>query len=63
MDMHSIVLTEKLAKKIFGNEDPMGKIIKLDNKDNFTVTGIAKDLPNNTRFNFEYLMPWSLFTV
>lgn len=59
MDMHSIVLTEKLAKKLFGDEDAMGKIIKLDNKDNFTVTGIAKDLPNNTRFNFEYLLPWS----
>src|SRR3954464_6520221 len=59
MDMHSIVLTEKLAKKLFGNEDAMGKIIRLDNADNFTVTGIAKDLPNNTRFDFEYLLPWS----
>jgi ABC-type antimicrobial peptide transport system permease subunit len=59
MDMHNIVLTEKLAKKIFANEDPMGKVIKIDNKDNFTVTGIVKDLPNNTRFNFEYLLPWS----
>lgn len=58
-DMHSIVLTEKLAEKIYGDEDPMGKVIKLDNKDNFTVTGILKDLPNNTRFNFEYLLPWS----
>jgi ABC-type antimicrobial peptide transport system permease subunit len=59
LDMHSIVLTEKLAKKLFGEEDPMGKTIKLDNTDNFTVTGVAKDLPNNTRFNFEYLLPWS----
>lgn len=58
-DMHSIVLTEKLAKSLFGNEDPMGKIIKVENKDNFTVTGVAKDLPNNTRFRFEYLVPWS----
>lgn len=58
-DMHSIVLTEKLAKKLYGNEDPMGKMIKIDNKENFTVTGILKDLPNNTRFNFEYLLPWS----
>ena len=56
MDMHSIILTEKLAKKIFGDEDAMGKTIKIDNKDNFTVTGIAKDLPNNTRFDFEYLL-------
>ncbi|NEU08555.1 FtsX-like permease family protein [Flavihumibacter sp. R14] len=58
-DMHSIVLTETLAEKLFGNEDPMGKIIRLDNEDNFTVTGILKDLPNNTRFKFEYLLPWS----
>jgi hypothetical protein len=44
----SIVLTEALAKKIYGDEDPMGKVIKIDNKDNFTVTGVLKDLPNNT---------------
>jgi putative ABC transport system permease protein len=58
-DIYSIVLTQKLAKKLFGNEDPMGKIIKIENKDNFTVTGILKDLPNNTRFDFEYLVPWA----
>jgi len=58
-DQHNIVLTESTARKLFGNEEPMGKIIKLDNADNFTVTGIVKDLPNNTRFNFEYLLPWS----
>jgi putative ABC transport system permease protein len=37
----------------------MGKVLKLDNKDNFQVTGLLKDLPNNTRFKFEYLLPWS----
>jgi ABC-type antimicrobial peptide transport system permease subunit len=58
-DMHSVVLTEKTAKSLFGNEDPMGKIIKIENKDNFTVTGILKDLPNNSRFVFDYLLPWS----
>ena len=58
-DMHSIVLTEKLSEKLFGNEDAMGKVIKIDNKDNFTVTGILKDIPTNTRFDFEYLVPWS----
>src|SRR4029079_15119281 len=60
-DMHSIVLTQTLAKELFGNEEAMGKVIKLDNKDNFTVTGIVKDPPNNTRFTFEYLLPWSYF--
>ena len=58
-DRHSIVLTEKTAKSLFGNEDAMGKIVKIDNKENFTVAGILKDLPNNTRFNFDYLLPWS----
>jgi len=60
-DRHSIVLTEKLAVKLFGSSgDAMGKIIKLDNKDNFTVTGILTDIPNNNRFSdLEYLLPWS----
>ena len=52
-DMHSIVLTEKLARKIYGNEDPMGKVIRIDNKESFTVTGIVKDLPLDSRFDFE----------
>src|SRR4051794_8463104 len=60
-DMHSIVLTEKLAEKLFGKEEGMGKTIKLDNQDNFIVTGILKELPNNTRFKFEYLLPYSYF--
>ena len=53
-----ILLTETLAKKLFVDDNAMGKVIKIDNKDNFTVTGILKDLPNNTRFKFEYLLPW-----
>jgi putative ABC transport system permease protein len=60
-DNYSIVLTEKLAKSIFGNEDPMGKQIRIDEKDSYTVTGIAKDLPFNTRFSkLEYFLPWSI---
>lgn len=58
-DVHSIVLTQKAAKSLFGDEEPIGKVIKIDNSENFTVTGILKDLPTNTRFDFEYLLPWS----
>ena len=54
--IHSIVLTEKAAKSLFGNEDAMGKIIRLKNEEDFTVTGLVKDLPNNTRFSFEFLI-------
>jgi ABC-type antimicrobial peptide transport system permease subunit len=58
-DIHSVVLTEKTAKSLFGNEDAIGKIIKIENKGNFTVTGVLEDLPNNTRFDFEYVLPYS----
>jgi len=58
-DMHSILLTEKTAKSLFGSDDAMGKVIRLDNKDNVTVTGIMKDVPVNSDFEFDYLLPWS----
>lgn len=56
---NSIVITEKLSKKLFGNDNAMGKVIKIDSNAYFTVTGVMKDLPNNTLFNFEYLIPWT----
>src|SRR6185437_7196850 len=58
-DGYSIVLTESLAKSLFGNEDAIGKVIRLNNKDNYHVTGVMRDLPNNTRFDFKYLVPWN----
>ncbi len=58
-DMYSIVLTQKLAINLFGKEEAFGKIINIKNQGNFKVTGILKDLPNNTLFDFEYLLPWS----
>jgi hypothetical protein len=57
-NVYSITITEKLAKKLFGNEEALGKIIRIDSIDNFTVTGVLKDLPSNTEFDFEYLLPW-----
>lgn len=59
MDPRSIVLTESLARSLFGKEDAMGKDIRIDNKRSYRVTGILKDLPNNSRFTFNYLLPWS----
>jgi ABC-type antimicrobial peptide transport system permease subunit len=61
-DNHSMVLTEKLAIKLFGKEDPMGKTVRIDSTDQFTVTGVLKDLPSNTDMDFEYLIPWSYMT-
>ena len=59
----NIVITQKLSKKLFGNEDAMGKTVRLDNKYNFVVSAVMKDLPNNTQFDFEFLLPWSYMST
>lgn len=53
---YSMVVSEKLAKRLFGDEDPMGKVVKIDNSDNVTVTGLMKDRPDNSKFDFEFLL-------
>ena len=58
-DLSSIVLTDKLAQSIFGDDDPIGKILKLDGKDNFTVSAVVKAPPSNSQFEFEFLLPWA----
>lgn len=58
----NIVLTEKFAKALFGKEDPMGKTVRIDSNALFTVTGVLKDLPPNTSFEFDYLLPWAFST-
>jgi len=55
-DPSSIVLTEGLANSLFGKEDPLGKTINMNNNEPFKVTGVLKDLPNYTDFNFGYLI-------
>lgn len=62
-DPYSIVITQRLAKKLFGDADPVGKIIRMGNTESFTVSGILKDLPNNTQFDYiEYLLGYDLQT-
>ena len=47
-----------MAQKLFGNDDPLGKTIKIDSTANFTVTGVLEPLPSNTQFNYiEYIVP------
>ena len=57
IDPYSVILTENAAKRLFGNENPMGETLLLDNQYPLTVTGVMKDLPDNTMFHFEALAP------
>jgi len=52
---YNAVLTETTAKKYFGTTDPIGKTLLLGNKDLVMVTGIAKDVPENSQFKFDIL--------
>ena len=54
-DSLTIVLTESTASKYFGDDDPLGKMLELDNGLSYRITGICKDVPDNSHFHFDYL--------
>ncbi|MCW5910492.1 MAG: ABC transporter permease [Cyclobacteriaceae bacterium] len=59
---NSIVLTESFARQLFGSREAFGEAVTVSQSGHsfeFTVSGILKDLPSNTDFNFEYLIPFS----
>jgi len=53
----SVVITESMANKYFGEEDPLGKTLKLENSLDLTVTGVAKNAPPNSHFHLDFLIP------
>jgi putative ABC transport system permease protein len=57
----SVVITEKTAKKYFGNEDPIGKILNFNNQADLTVTGVIKEVPTNSTMAFDLVIPVLLF--
>ena len=63
-ETNSILLSESVAKAYFGNDDPMEKIMKVDNKVDVKVTGVYEDLPYNTSFrDLTFIMPWDLYLI
>jgi putative ABC transport system permease protein len=57
---YSIVLTDETAKILFGNENAIGKIVKMDNQTNLKVTAVVARQPKNSSLAFDYLIPWQL---
>jgi putative ABC transport system permease protein len=60
-DPYSLVLSEPVAKKYFGNESPIGKVITVDNQFQMKVMGVMKEVPNNSTFRFDILMPLEFY--
>jgi putative ABC transport system permease protein len=54
---NSIVLTEESAEKYFGDEDPINKILTVNSNRDFIVTGVLKNIPRNSHFHFDFLVP------
>jgi ABC-type antimicrobial peptide transport system permease subunit len=59
-DPSSIILTESMAHRYFGNEDPIGKDLLINNKLNFTVRGIIHDFQKNAYLRFDFVIPFSV---
>lgn len=56
-DLNSIVITESVASKYFGASNPVGKTITVDGLEAYTVTGVLKDIPENSHMKFDILFP------
>jgi putative ABC transport system permease protein len=55
---NSVVITEKATAKYFGDEDPMGKTLQVDDRVCLTVTGIIHNVPNNSHLHFDLVAPF-----
>ncbi|HVX25711.1 MAG TPA: ABC transporter permease [Parafilimonas sp.] len=59
--LYSVVLTQTTAKKFFGNErNVVGKTIRVDNKQDYVVSGVVKDMPENSTLQFEWIASYEI---
>ncbi len=58
--INSIVLSETMAEKYFGEEDPIGKLLRIENQFDLIVKGIMEDVPSNSHLQFDFVMPFVL---
>ena len=60
--LHSLVISEKMAKKFFGNDQNIvGKTLKVDNQHEFVIAGVMKDIPENSTLKFEWVAPFKIY--
>jgi putative ABC transport system permease protein len=59
----NIVVTDKMARKYFGDESALGKTLLIDNEIPYYITGVLAPIPGNTHFEFDFLLPFDAFKV
>jgi len=62
-ELNNIVLTEKSAKRVFGNIPALGKTIRVNNEEDYVVSGVVKNFPKNSSFQFDWLIPFKKYEV
>jgi ABC-type antimicrobial peptide transport system permease subunit len=55
-----VLITQEMASKYFGNENPIGKFLRKDNRENVVVTGVLANIPANSDLQFDFIMPMAL---
>lgn len=61
-EINSIMLSNSVAEALFGTEDPIGKVIKVNSQYDMMVTGVYEDIPFNTSFkDLQYILPWEKY--
>jgi putative ABC transport system permease protein len=58
---NSVVLTQRMAKILFGSENPINKTVKMDGKEDLIVEGVIEDVPVTSSIQFDYLGSWAMF--
>ncbi len=59
-DLRSVVITEKMANKYFGREEPLGKVLRYNNRIDLKVTAVLENLPANSHIQFDIIAPIQL---
>ncbi|HVS95647.1 MAG TPA: ABC transporter permease [Puia sp.] len=59
--IHSLAISREMATAFFGNADPLGKTLKMDHADPYTITAVFDDLPPNCSFHFQWLANYEAF--
>jgi len=55
-DPYTMVISELIARKYFGTENPIGKLLKIDNETDYTITGVIENMPANSHFRYDIFM-------
>lgn len=60
-DMYTVVISKAMAEKFFGEEDPIGKALLMDNQDSFTVSAVLDEIPSNSSVKFDFLISFAYY--